>query len=87
MIRRTDTSANWLVFDNKRSPSNPVDDFMEPDTTDNAATESTSGYEIDLDFVSNGFKLRGPGGGINGAAGNFVYFAFAEAPFKYANGR
>ena len=39
-----------------------------------------------MDFVSNGFKLRSTSGAFNDAT-NFIYMAFAEAPFKYANAR
>ena len=40
-----------------------------------------------LDILSNGFKLRGTNGGFNGYTNTFVYMAFAEFPFKYANAR
>jgi hypothetical protein len=91
MIRRAKTSgtADWLVFDNTRNVYNPVDKFLEPNTSDTESTASSSGYEIDLDFVSNGFKLKGPAGGIgsNSADAPYIYLAFAETPFKYANAR
>ena len=87
LVRRTDGSADWLLFDAARNTFNVVDKFLEPNTGDAEATESTSGYEIDFDFTSNGFKLRGPGGGINSNGANYIYMAFAETPFKYSNAR
>ena len=42
-----------------------------------------------LDFLSNGFRLVGTNAdaGSNASGGTYVYHAFAEAPFKYANAR
>ena len=40
-----------------------------------------------LDILSNGFKLKSTNGGFNGYTNTFVYMAFAEFPFKYANAR
>ena len=39
-----------------------------------------------IDFLSNGFKWRDNNAGYNSSA-TFVWIAFAEAPFKYANAR
>ena len=34
----------------------------------------------EMDFLSNGFKLRNSGGGSNGSSETFVYMAWAEQP-------
>ena len=51
----------------------------------------SSSVEVDsrplIDFLSNGFKLRATAAGINANTSTFLYMAFAEAPFKYANAR
>ena len=39
------------------------------------------------DFLSNGFKIRDNGSEANRSAANFVFMAFADTPFKYANAR
>ena len=47
------------------------------------------GYWL-LDFLSNGFKIRGYQSGDsewNVPGANFIYAAFAENPLKYANAR
>ena len=50
----------------------------------NAAEELNN---IEMDFVSNGFKVRS-GGSAAGANGEtFLYMAFAESPFKTARAR
>ena len=42
-----------------------------------------------IEFYANGFKIRTSDGNLNRSNGfqNFVYFAFAETPFKYARAR
>ena len=81
MIKRIDASAPWTMFDNKRDPDNVVEHILFPNTND----DELSPYDR-LDFVSNGFKLRDSGSGVNNDD-TIVYFAIAEQPFKYANAR
>ena len=82
MIKITDNaSQDWFVLDNKRSPFNLVDDSLAPNQSD---AEYTS--EANLDFLSNGFKLRMTSIRVNGAGSNYVYFAFAENPFVTSTG-
>jgi hypothetical protein len=41
-----------------------------------------------FDFTSNGFKLQANNGDLNFSSGDtYIYMAFAENPFKYANAR
>jgi len=86
IIKFVDGSAggtkNWTMWDNKRSPQNVNDNTLFSNT--NAAEGADSAFDIDL--LSNGFKLRNAEGPVNNAA-VYIYMAFAEAPFKYANAR
>ena len=70
---------SWHIFDNKRDPHNPIDKRLFPDATDGDSTSTN------VDFLSNGFKLRSTGTGYNGAH-THIYAAFAEAPFVNSNG-
>ena len=82
MIKRT-AGNGWAIQDSARSTFNPVNNLLQ-------ANESNTEYTTDvkMDFVSNGIKMRNDSGFFNHVAGNsFIYMAFAEAPFKYANGR
>jgi len=80
IIRNIDSAANWEIFDNKRSPTNEVNDNLRADQSN---AESTSGGE--LDFLSNGFKLRNNYGNVNDS-NTFIYIAFSSGTgFKYAN--
>ena len=84
MLKRTNTTGSWKIFDNKRpSPFNVINARLEADNNVQEDTSST----FNIDFLSNGFKLRGSSGEQNGAGSSFVYLAFAEQPFKYANAR
>jgi len=86
MIKNTANAAvAWLILDNKRGTFNVMNDFLYPNTT-NAETASTVLF---VDFLSNGFKIRNATyGETNAASGNkFIYLAFAETPFKFANAR
>jgi hypothetical protein len=76
LIKQTNSSNIWELFDNKRSPFNLVDDYLSPDTSD----AETTGSSQNLDFLSNGFKPRSSGSGLNGSGSSYIYMAFAEQP-------
>lgn len=82
LIKGTSTSRNWVVFDNKRTTFNS-DSATARFILNTATTES--GNER-IDFLSNGFKLNTYTYDAN-AAETYIYVAFAESPFKYANAR
>ena len=39
-----------------------------------------SATEVKIDFLSNGWKMRGTTGGMNASGGTYIYMAFAEEP-------
>ena len=84
MIKKTSGTGNWCVFDNKRNPTNAVNLMMLADTADN---ESAGGTGDNLDFLSNGFKIRDNSSGRNGNGATYIYMAFAEQPFKFSNAK
>ena len=75
-------TKNWHMYDNKRSTYNPTENVLF--ANENTAESGASAF--DIDFLSNGFKLRNAEGAVNNAA-EYVYIAFAETPFKYSNAR
>jgi len=81
LVKRTDSTGNWGMMDNKRSGYNEKSDLLYPNA--NFAEDSGSTYPTDL--LSNGFKNRNTS--FNASGGTYIYAAFAEAPFKYANAR
>ncbi len=83
LIKNTARSADWRLHDIARQPTN--DDgghILLPNST---SSEVTSEY--DIDFLSNGFKLRSGDVYENGDGELLTYAAFAEDPFKYANAK
>ena len=80
LLKVATSGYNWYMFDSKRPGYNNVSNRLFADV-ENA--EVTSG-DPQLDILSNGFKLRA---GNSNYAGTAIYAAFAEAPFKFSNGR
>ena len=79
MIKRSDASDSWCVFDNKRLGYNVNNYTLFANQT---AAENT---EASIDFLSNGFKLRGTQTRLNASNGTYIYMAFAENPFVASN--
>ena len=84
MVKRTDSANNWVINDTTRSTSNEITGGSSTLYADSNGQESN--FDTNVDFLSNGFKARTTGGHRN-ASGTYIYMAFAEAPFKYANAR
>ena len=81
IVKKASAVESWVMFDNKRDTFNVRDSYLRADTT--AAETVYSGVE--MDFLSNGFKLRGNQQLVNDSSHTFIYMAWAEAPFKYSN--
>ena len=83
LLKETSNANNWMLFDNKRSAFNLMDDFISPDIAD---AETTGNANNRMDMLSNGFKIRGTGSATNRSGSNFIYMAFAENPFVTSTG-
>jgi len=83
LIKRTNGTGSWNVADSTRQPSNLNNAMLQLDATDVEGTASWT----DIDFTSNGFKLRGTDTTTNGSGDTYIYAAFAEAPAKYSLAR
>ena len=88
LTKRTDLAGTrWIVMDTSRNLTNVADLTLAPNAAN--AELNNSPYWL-LDFLSNGFKIRGYQSGDsewNVPGANFIYAAFAENPLKYANAR
>jgi len=79
-----DQVDHWEMHDNKRDTVNPMDTLLYPNRD---AAESDPASTTDrLDFLSNGFKMRTGSSDYNGSGNDYIYIAFAEAPFVNSNG-
>ena len=83
IFKRIDSTNHWLMLDDKRDTYNVVHKFLLANTSDDEDTSN----DQDTDFTSNGFKVRNSNARNNASGGTYIYMAFAEAPFKYANAR
>jgi hypothetical protein len=81
MLKRTDSTSDWRIYDSSRTPANPDDNVLEANTSD--AEDTASGV---IDILSNGFKLRDAGAN-NISGGTYIYACFASNPLKYSNAR
>ena len=73
--------AYWGIFDNARSPYNPVNVRLIAHLSN---TEFTNNNMLDL--LSNGFKIRvAPFNSLNVSGQTYIYAAFAENPFGGSN--
>ena len=83
-IKTASTTNPWIIQDAARDAYNPSITWLQPNTS-TADQSSAAGHPID--FLSNGFKIRGTSSDIDGSGVTYIYMAFAENPFKYSNAR
>ena len=81
LIKRSDSTGSWYVWDTSRSPYNQATLALYPNLAD-----AEPGGD-DIDFVSNGFKMRDTFSYLNASGGTYIYAAFAENPFTIARAR
>ena len=83
MVKRTDSTSDWSMYDIKREAANPQYEFdLQLEANDNAA----EGSDGQLGMYSNGFKLRSSDAFLNASGGTYIYMAFAEQPFVTSTG-
>ena len=83
LIKRTDAANDWVIIDTARDPINLATKALFP----NSSSAETSNGFYDDDILSNGFKIRATNSVVNANGGTYIYMAFCESPFKYANAR
>tara|TARA_R100000322_G_C5374542_1_gene174428 strand:- start:1 stop:750 length:750 start_codon:yes stop_codon:yes gene_type:complete len=83
MIKRINATDHWNVTDNKRGNFNVIDEALYANLD---STEDSNSYNR-IDYLSNGFKYRANNSQANESGGQYVYFAFAESPFKNSRAR
>ena len=82
LIKRTDTTGNWIMLDGKRAGYNVDNDLLLANLGNNEDNITDL-----LDITSNGFKLRTTNADVNASSGTYIYAAFAENPFQYSRAR
>ena len=79
MQKKSNNTGHWHIWDSTRNTSNEVTRYLSADDT---SAEATDGG---LDILSNGFKPRKTGSGLNASGDTYIYLAFASQPFKFSN--
>ena len=77
LIKNYSNSGNgWTLTDNARSPLNQATKYLLANTSDSEATG------VNIDFLSNGFKLRAT---AQNESQSYIYMAFAQNPLVASN--
>jgi hypothetical protein len=76
-------SASWLMQDSSRDTYNVGYKSLYANET---SVESVSSND-NVDFLSNGFKIRNASSAWNNSGQTFIYMAFAENPFRISRAR
>jgi len=84
MIRNTIDGEDWLMWDIKRDKAREFGNPMSGRLKANDAIQEVAGD--DIDFLSNGFKIRTDSTYANGSGNTIIYMAFAEHPFVSSKG-
>ena len=86
MIKRTDTTTNWIMYDTVRQPYNTTNPG--PIYANLSSAEESNVTLTAFDILSNGFKTRNTSSWAesNASGGTYIYMAFAENPFVTSTG-
>jgi hypothetical protein len=78
LIKVSSTTGDWAIQDSSRSTYNAANALLWLDLAN--AEYTTAGVE--LDYLSNGFKVRNTNALYNSNTATYIFMAFAENPFK-----
>lgn len=82
MVKRLDSSDNWVSFDNRRLGYNEKNYILYPNLS-NAEATSTPYFDI----MANGFKVRWTDSKANTGGNTYLYSAWAEFPIVSSNSK
>jgi hypothetical protein len=81
LIKCTSTTGDWIINDATRNTYNPVNLYLEPNTSD-----ADGAYSGSNDFLSNGFKVNTTHAPMNTNSATYIFAAFAAQPFQGDDG-
>jgi hypothetical protein len=88
LIKSSSSGYNWIIIDSSRNTYNVSGNKLAPNLSGEENNSSIGGATVNtIDILSNGFKCRTGDGDTNLNSATYIYAAFAENPFKYANAR
>ena len=83
-LRRIDGSGSYLVSNSVRRPFND-EDYRELYWNSTSSEQTGTNTHDGVDYLSNGFRLRGTNAGSQGSNNQYIYSAWADIPFRYSN--
>jgi len=84
MTKSSNDYANWNIVDTTRDPYNRATEVLAASNANKTLDNSVTGFDI----CSNGITLKPDANGQHNYNNiTFIYAAFAETPFRYANAR
>jgi len=83
LIKNTSASEHWRIYDNKRDTYNHMYHVIYANESSAESTVNNASEEID--FLSNGIKIRSSAAQLNGSGNELIYMAFAESPLVNSN--
>ena len=82
IAKKTSGTGDWIIWDNKRDGYNETLKRVYPNDPAGQESSTTQG----VDFLSNGFKLRGTSSNAwNSGNDTYIFMAFAEVPLVASN--
>jgi hypothetical protein len=83
MVKASTVAGRWIIWDAQRSTTNVVSAVLDASSAEDESIVSGA----DVDFTSNGFKIRRTSSNFNTNAATHIFLAFAEHPFNSARAR
>ena len=84
LIKSSSYASDWIVEDSAINTYNVANTKLSPNTSN---AEYTSTNDVGIDFLSNGFKVKGVDAAVNGSGQTYIYACYAENPFRNALAR
>ena len=81
ILKRSSSTGNWLMYNNKMDVDNEALTYLVANATDASSTASTG-----IDLLANGVKIRRTGVSWNNNDDTYMYLAFAQHPFVTSTG-
>ena len=78
IVKNNPDSNSWRMYDDLNPGYNKNGYYLNANANGNESTNNTA---TRIDFMSNGFKIVGDSGSINGDGDTMVYWAYAQNPF------
>ena len=86
MTKRADGTSGWFMQDIKRGIKNQDTNTPVLQANGNFSETDVGFTNYEIDFLSNGFKLRDSNLYVNASGSPYIYMAFAENPFVTSTG-